>query len=76
MTQCNDCNLKMTPNSKVLEANCYNSVIVKASSSGSSKNKLEFFNSLKAKLQLSILTASYPKSLFGSMVITNSNGEI
>ncbi|XP_050910450.1 transcriptional activator DEMETER isoform X2 [Lathyrus oleraceus] len=41
MTQCNDYNLKMTPNSGVLEVNCYNPVNVEASSSGSSKNKNE-----------------------------------
>jgi hypothetical protein len=67
----------MTPNSEVLEVNCYNPVYVKASSSDSSKDKnekhkLEFSNSLKAKLRLPILTASYPKSLFGNIVITNN----
>lgn len=41
MTQCNGYNLKMTPNSGVLEINCYNPVNIEASSSGSSKNKNE-----------------------------------
>ncbi|XP_058735156.1 uncharacterized protein LOC131607146 [Vicia villosa] len=39
--QCNDYKLKITPNFEVLEVNCYNPINVKASSSGSSKNKNE-----------------------------------
>ncbi|CAI8614763.1 unnamed protein product [Vicia faba] len=39
--QGNDYNLKMTPNSGVLEVNCFNPINVEASSSGSSKNKNE-----------------------------------
>ena len=41
MTQCNDHNLKMTPNSEVHEVNFYNPLNVEASSSGSSKNTNE-----------------------------------